>query len=142
MFRHASLWLAILLTAIVIGLVLERSLTPTTSSQHRERATQYGIDNQLPVPPRPFHFDGCTLFPDRVGQTSFLAACLQHDIAYWYGGSSAERKMADQQFREAVQAAGPAGAWLQWPMYAAARVFGDTWLLRQFNANWGFGYNQ
>ncbi len=142
MLRSASVSLAIALTAIVVGLIIERNILPSTTSEHRNQATQYGIENNLGTPPRPFHFDGCTLFPDRIGATSFLEACLTHDIAYWYGGSSSERRQADQVFRHDVRDSGAFGPWLQWPMYGAVRLFGDTWVLRQFAANWGFGYNQ
>ena len=142
MFRNASISLAIFLTAVVIGLIIERSITPKLTAEHIEQATLYGEKNQLTTPPRPFHFDGCTLFPDRIGQTSFLDACLTHDIAYWYSGSTDQRHQADQVFQEDIRASGPAGVWLHWPMYVAVRVFGDTWILRQFDANWGFGYNQ
>ena len=142
MLRHAPLSLAIILTVLVIGLILERSVRPQMSAEYLILATQYGIDNNFAAPPRPFHFDGCTLFPDRIGATSFLEACLAHDIAYWYGGSSSQRRHADQVFRQDIRESGSFGRWLQWPMYSAVRIFGNTWILRQFDANWGFGYNQ
>ena len=141
MLRSAPLSLAIILTALVIGLILERSVTPRMSNEYLEQAAQYGVEKNLATPPRPFHFDGCTLFPDRIGETSFLTACLNHDIAYWYGGSSSQRRHADQVFRQDIRESGSFGLWLQWPMYGAVRVFGDTRVLRQFDANWGFGYN-
>ncbi len=137
-----SFFIAIVLTAIVIGLILERNLHPTQTTQYREVAVQYGLQKQKETPPRQFYFDGCTLFPDQIGSTSFLSACLNHDIAYWYGGTVAERKAADQTFRQEVANSGQFGTWLQWPMYGAVRLFGDTFVLRPFNANWGFGYNE
>lgn len=142
MLRNAPVSLAIILTALVIGLIAERNITPSTTTKHIERATLYGVENNLTTPPRPFHFGGCTLFPDRIGDSSFLEACLTHDIAYWYGGSSSQRRHADQVFRQDIRESGSFGRWLQWPMYGAVRLFGNTWVLRQFDANWGFGYNR
>ena len=82
MFQNAPVSLAVILTVLVIGLILERSVTPRMSQEYLQQAAQYGTENNLATPPRPFHFDGCTFFPDRIGETWFLAACLDHDIAY------------------------------------------------------------
>lgn len=126
---------------LLVSLSIERIWTPTTTATDRAAAHQYGVAHSKAQPPRPFHFDGCTLFPDRVFGTSFRTACRAHDIAYWYGGSAVERVDADQRFKGAIAEQGVSGALLQYPMYAAVRLLGNSIVMRPLNANWGFGYN-
>ena len=140
--RHTTYITIILIITVAAALYIERSTTPTTTPAMQAAAIAYGEQHNLPRPPRPFHFDGCTLFPDTIGKADFTRACLEHDIAYWYGGNADERKAVDQTFKSAVATSGVAGNLLQWPMYGAVRLFGDTILLRPLNANWGFGHNQ
>jgi hypothetical protein len=51
-----------------------------------------------------FTSDGCSLFPDGTlrNQAKWCDCCLQHDIAYWRGGTEAERKKADEVLRDCV----------------------------------------
>ena len=53
---------------------------------------------------RPFTSDGCSLFPDGTlkDRTEWCDCCLSHDLAYWQGGTAAERKSADETLRECV----------------------------------------
>jgi hypothetical protein len=55
---------------------------------------------------RPFYTDGCSLFPDGSfgDRRLWCECCFAHDIAYWRGGTQAERKRADEQLRECVLA--------------------------------------
>jgi hypothetical protein len=50
-------------------------------------------------PPRlsPFTSDGCSLFPDKdyLSGASWCGCCVEHDYAYWKGGSDADRLAAD-----------------------------------------------
>ncbi len=54
--------------------------------------------------PRDFKSDGCSLFLDGTlrNQSKWCDCCLQHDIAYWRGGTEAERKKADEALRDCV----------------------------------------
>lgn len=131
----------LILLCVGVYIVIERQHTPILTPSMVDAAADYGRDRNLTAPPRPFHFDGCTLFPDRIGRSDFTAACLTHDIAYWYGGTADERQHADRVFRHQIKDSGPAGAILQWPMYVMVRIFGNSLILRPLNANWGFGYN-
>ena len=74
--------------------------------------------------------EGCSLAPDIS-----LACCIQHDRAYYYGGSAEERTQADAIFRECLVAEG----WsiLGWVYYAAVRVGGHPLIPLWFR--WGFG---
>lgn len=55
---------------------------------------------------RPFSSDGCTLFPDGTVEDRRLwcDCCFAHDIAYWRGGTEAEREKADEALRACVLA--------------------------------------
>lgn len=86
----------------------------------------------------PFTSDGCSAFPDGtlVQKTLWLACCEQHDYAYWKGGTSEERALADEALKACVAAVGkPDIAAL---MLAGVRVGGSPYLPTQFR--WGFGW--
>ncbi len=53
---------------------------------------------------RPFTSDGCSLFPDGTikDHSKWCDCCLDHDIAYWQGGTAKEREKADETLRECV----------------------------------------
>jgi protein tyrosine/serine phosphatase len=54
---------------------------------------------------RPFASSGCSLFPDGTikDRNKWCDCCVSHDIAYWQGGTAAERKRADEALRGCVQ---------------------------------------
>lgn len=84
------------------------------------------------TPPKPFTTDGCTLFPDG----NWGSCCVEHDRAYWRGGSATERKAADQALRQCVKSQGyPVLAQL---MYLGVRIGGHAWLPTPWR--WGFGW--
>jgi hypothetical protein len=51
-----------------------------------------------------FSSDGCTLWPDgKLGDRRLWCdCCFAHDMAYWLGGTEAERKQADEALRACV----------------------------------------
>lgn len=51
-----------------------------------------------------FTSDGCSLFPDGTisDREKWCACCFKHDIAYWRGGTEAERRGADEELRSCV----------------------------------------
>lgn len=53
---------------------------------------------------RPFTSDGCSLFPDGTIQDGarWCDCCLSHDIAYWQGGTTDERRKTDKALRDCV----------------------------------------
>ena len=53
---------------------------------------------------KPFTSDGCSLFPDRalISGDDWCDCCFEHDIAYWRGGTRAEREAADAALRDCV----------------------------------------
>lgn len=47
-----------------------------------------------------FTTDGCTLFPDSFFNViSWKDICIDHDIAYWSGGSRIEKDAADEKLK-------------------------------------------
>lgn len=88
--------------------------------------------------PKPFRCDGCTLFPDGVpGEPhAFRAACNRHDLAYWRGGTWAERIAADRELRDEIRAQGrPLTAAA---MFAGVRLGGLPFLPTSWR--WGFAW--
>ena len=55
------------------------------------------------TPKRPFITDGCTFIIDGfTTDTSWQECCVEHDIAYWCGGTSEMRSIADKELRACV----------------------------------------
>lgn len=88
---------------------------------------------------KPFTSDGCSLFPDRalIGTADWCACCLAHDLAYWRGGTEAERAQADTQFEACVLAA-TGDPKLARMMRAGVRLGGTPHLPTHFR--WGYGW--
>jgi protein tyrosine phosphatase (PTP) superfamily phosphohydrolase (DUF442 family) len=63
-----------------------------------------GPFDALAADPSPFTSDGCSLFPDGTikDRTKWCDCCLEHDKAYWQGGTADERKNADKILRDCV----------------------------------------
>lgn len=85
------------------------------------------------LPPHPFTSDGCSLWPD----CSWVGCCIDHDIAYWCGGSANDRQRADRSLRQCVAEHGPTG--MGTAMYIAVRAFGIPW--QPFPFRWGYGWD-
>lgn len=95
---------------------------------------------------RPFGTDGCSLFPDGpVGGAAadgdrrrWCDCCVWHDVAYWRGGTEAERRRADEALRDCV-AARTGDTALAQTMYLGVRAGGHpafpTWY------RWGYGWS-
>lgn len=87
---------------------------------------------------KPFRTDGCSAFPDGTlaDPEKWRAPCVEHDRAYWRGGTAGERLQADRRLREAVGAEGhPVLAEL---MYLGVRLGGSPWWPTPWR--WGFGW--
>ncbi len=87
---------------------------------------------------KPFTTDGCSSFPDGTleQQSLWAQCCIRHDLAYWQGGSYAQRLAADQALESCVAEAGePEIAKL---MLTGVRVGGTPYLPTSFR--WGYGW--
>jgi len=92
-----------------------------------------------------FSSDGCSLFPDGTitDRAKWCDCCLQHDIAYWRGGTEEERKQADAVLRDCVL--GHTGdKTLAETMYLGVRAGGHpvfpNWYRWAYGWNYGRGY--
>ncbi len=79
-----------------------------------------------------FVTDKCTLFPDGLWQE----CCIEHDKAYWQGGTAKNRRTADQEFRHCVDNASNKG--LSFVMYGAVRIGASPYIVVPWR--WGYGW--
>lgn len=87
---------------------------------------------------KPFTSDGCSAFPDGTFRQRqlWLQCCIQHDRAYWVGGTYEERVKADEELKRCVAEVGePEIAQM---MLAGVRVGGTPYLPTTFR--WGYGW--
>lgn len=115
--------------------------SPVLTMADREQAATYLTATAKPTPPYSFTHDGCSFFPDILPGLDLRAACLQHDIAYWAGGTSAERKAADRAFRRNIYDAGVLGIPVSYAVYAGVRLFGNSPIAGLTDAEWGYGWD-
>ena len=86
-----------------------------------------------------FTSDGCSLFIDGTFENPELwkDCCLKHDIAYWQGGTRAERGAADLAFRKCVEKK-TGNRDLAELMYQAVRNGGEPYFPTWYR--WGYGW--
>jgi len=87
-----------------------------------------------------FTSDGCSLFPDRslINNDDWCDCCLEHDIAYWQGGTKEQRLEADQKLRDCVLAK-TGDAVLAEAMYHGVRFGGSPYFYNWYR--WGYGWS-
>ena len=87
-----------------------------------------------------FVSDGCSLFPDRslINNDDWCDCCLEHDIAYWQGGTEAQRLEADKELRDCVlrKTDNPV---LADAMYQGVRLGGSPYFYNWYR--WGYGWS-
>ena len=91
----------------------------------------------------PFTTDGCSMFPDRslLSGADWCRCCVEHDLAYWRGGTADERVEADQALRACVlQATGNAA--LADLMYAGVRTGGGPYFYTSYRWAYGWPYGR
>lgn len=107
-----------------------------------------GLDNVLfklenDRPPLGFKSDGCSQWWDAI----WVECCFSHDLPYYTGGTSQERKQADidlaccvfQRVANWKPVIGPiCGIIVASAMYIGVRIGGVPWLPTPFR--WGFGW--
>ena len=97
-------------------------------------ANAESLQNKL----QPFTSDGCSRFPDGniTGEFKWRHCCIQHDIAYWQGGTSEQRAEADYQLQKCVAATGE--AFTGDLMHLGVRMGGYVGLPTSWH--WGYGW--
>jgi len=91
---------------------------------------------------RPFTTDGCSSFPDGppADPDKWRNCCLEHDKAYWLGGTYAERSRADRELKTCIaQAENRVLADLMW---AGVRAGGSPWWPTRFRWSYGWPYTR
>jgi hypothetical protein len=83
------------------------------------------------VPPRSFTTDSCTGWIDG----DLHECCVEHDVAYWCGGSVEGRLEADRSFRACAEERTPGQSGL---VYYSVRMWGVPWLPTSWR--WGYGH--
>ena len=87
---------------------------------------------------KPFTTDGCSDFPDGTPsqQSLWFDCCVRHDLAYWKGGTKAERLAADLTLQQCVVQEGEAE--IADLMLAGVRVGGSPYYPTSYR--WGYGW--
>ncbi len=84
-------------------------------------------------PDTPFASDGCTLVPD----FDFRHCCVEHDKAYWLGGTPRDRAVADRRLKACISRRHPfVGA----VYYVGVRSFGHRFW--PGNRKWGWAWSR
>ena len=86
------------------------------------------------TPPHPFTTDGCSMAPDG----DYASCCVDHDIAYWCGGSDERRREADRRLAACVREHGHSPCFASF-VRGTVRVGGAPWL--PFPWRWGYGWD-
>ena len=89
-----------------------------------------------------FTTDGCSMFPDGTPTQPKLwcQCCVDHDKAYWAGGTADERRHADVVLKECVLALGqPKTAELIW---VGVRFGGSAYWPTPFRWSYGWPYTR
>lgn len=100
-------------------------------------ATVGGPVPMTPAKLQPFVSNGCSVFPD--GDT--YGCCYVHDMAYWAGGTQADRRKADRALEQCaadVTGYGSVGHAVGGIMYAAVTIFGAPGVPTK--VKWGYGW--
>jgi hypothetical protein len=92
---------------------------------------------------RPFTSDGCSLFPDSspITKDDWCSCCFEHDLAYWRGGTAAEREAADASLGECVLAK-TEDENLAKMMYQGVRAGGSPYFYNWYRWGYGWGYDR
>ena len=86
----------------------------------------------------PFTTDGCSFFPDGtlMKENAWQGCCIEHDRAYWKGGSFQDRVLADLTLKKCVSDLGePQVAEI---MLQGVRTGGSPYWPTRFR--WGYGW--
>ena len=90
-----------------------------------------------------FSSDGCSLFPDSslISESDWCSCCFEHDLAYWRGGTAAEREKADSVLRDCVTGKTGNEA-LGMMMYEGVRLGGSPHFYSWYRWGYGWGYER
>ncbi len=86
----------------------------------------------------PFTTDGCSVSPEGTpgDKSAWLHCCVEHDIAYWQGGSKSLKLKADRDLKSCIEDAGHKA--IAKLYYYAVRAGGTPRL--ETSWRWGYGW--
>lgn len=86
----------------------------------------------------PFETDYCTGFSNGTWNhpNRWKSCCLEHDIAYWIGGSYEREKRSDLRLKECVRKSG--GDFISTVMYLGVRL--GHYCPFKLSKSWGWGF--
>lgn len=89
---------------------------------------------------KPFKSDGCSFFPDQslINKDDLSECCIEHDMAYWQGGTKTEREQADKMLKECILTK-TNDEDLANMMYVGVRFGGSPYFPTWYR--WGYGWN-
>lgn len=90
---------------------------------------------------RPFSTDGCSYSPDNIPfdkTHNWVHCCIKHDLAYWIGGSSKLKDIADKELGECV--AKNSTQTIGRLYEESVKVGGTPYIFTTFR--WGYGWNK
>ncbi len=87
---------------------------------------------------KPFQTDGCTLFIDGTPSKPGLwrSCCVEHDLRYWFGGSSEDMDSADLRLKSCVKQI--AGESIARTIYTGVRAGHYSPIKNKTAWNWGW----
>ncbi|MBN8536462.1 MAG: hypothetical protein J0M15_05380 [Deltaproteobacteria bacterium] len=94
---------------------------------------------------RPFTSDGCSLSPNSFFEVDFTECCVEHDVAYWLGGSKDEKDKSDVQLKACIQSKlnstfnNDISATVAQTYFFGVQMGGVNFLPNSFR--WGYGWN-
>lgn len=88
-----------------------------------------------------FTSDGCSMSPDGVVvlfSTAYVPCCVNHDMAYWQGGTKAEKLAADLILKECIKS--KSNSFVAEIYYRGVRMGGGPNLPTSYH--WGYGWEK
>ena len=87
---------------------------------------------------KPFTTDGCSAFPDGTANENakWIECCIEHDFAYWKGGTQQQRENADNKLKQCVDELGEKN--ISIIMHIGVRFGGSPFYPTWYR--WGYGW--
>lgn len=90
---------------------------------------------------RPFFSDGCSSSPDKLPLTgkssNYVQCCIEHDTAYWLGGTREEKDAADSQLEKCIASKDMARTAKVYKFFVQKLGGPDSYQ----SYRWGYGWN-
>lgn len=94
---------------------------------------------------RPFTSDGCSLSPNSFFKADFTECCVEHDVAYWIGGTKEQKDKSDILLKACMQSKlkpkfnKEISASVAQTYYLGVQAGGVNFMPNSFR--WGYGWN-